>query len=311
MQGDPLEPGTYIARLTDRLPELHDIADLETRIVCNVDSSDMGPEQWRELATIVADTHDDVDGYVIVHGTDTMAYTASALSYALEGLDKPVILTGAQRPLASLRTDARRNLSDAVELATCDIPEVAICFDGFLLRGCRAIKSDARAYHAFRSPDCPPLARLGVDIDLGDHIRRPSQPFRCDPRFDDRVMVVHVTPGLSPPLLRRILDPDVLHGVVLAAFGVGTVPRETRSLAPVIADAVDAGIDVVVVTQSLGEVSLGLYQNSIPLQRAGAVPGGPMTVEAAVTKLMHALAVYDDAGDRSRYIRWNVAGEMG
>lgn len=311
MRGQPLEPSSYEAALTESVPELTELARIETRIVCNLDSSDMGPERWCELARTVAEARDRYDGFVIVHGTDTMPYSACALAFSLQGLDRPVILTGAQRPLASLRTDARRNLADAVELATCNIPEVGICFDGFLLRGCRTTKSDARSYHAFNSPGCAPLARLGVDVDVGDHIRRPTVPFRCDPRFDDRVMVVYVTPGLNPSVLERVIAPETgIRGVVLAAFGVGTVPCADRPIAPVVARAVAAGITVLVVTQSLGPVDLGLYRNSLPLQEAGAIAGGEMVVEAAVTKLMHALAVYDDPADRRRYLEWNVAGEI-
>src|SRR5262249_18662591 len=134
-----------------------------------------------------------------------MAFTAAALAFALPGLDRPVVLTGAQRPLVALRSDARRNLADAVELATHDIPEVGICFDGLLLRGTRAVKADARTYHAFESPGVEPLARLGLDVDVGAHVRRPAVPFRCDPRFDDRVAVVYVTPGLDPAWIEGLL----------------------------------------------------------------------------------------------------------
>src|SRR5262249_36204267 len=184
-----------------------------------------------------------------------MAFTAAALAFALPGLDRPVVLTGAQRPLVALRTDARRNLVDAVELATCDIPEVGICFDGLLLRGSRAVKADARSYHAFESPGVEPLARMGFDVNIGAHVRRPSGAFRCDPRFDSRVAVLYVTPGLEPATVAAILDSAAApHGIVLAAFGVGTVPAQSRALAPVIRRAVDGGVDVVVVTQRGGIV---------------------------------------------------------
>jgi L-asparaginase len=239
-----------------------------------------------------------------------MAYTASALAFALIGLDRPVILTGAQRPLSALRTDARRNLTDAVELATGSIPEVGICFDGLLLRGCRAVKADARSYRAFDSPGLEPLARLGFDIDVSRHVLRSSVPFACDPRFDPRVTVVHVTPGLDSDLLARMIDGTDLRGLVLAAFGVGTVPTRNRPLAPVIRDAVDRGIDVVVVTQWGGIVDLGLYKNSLVLQEAGAIGGGKMRIEAAVAKLMHALAVFpDDRDARRAYLERDVVGE--
>ena len=149
MTGSPLKPDAYNSAITDAVPEISELADVDTDIVFNLDSSDIGPEHWAELASRIADARDTYDGFVIVHGTDTMAYTASALAFTLRGLDRPVILTGAQRPLSALRTDARRNLADAVDVATRDIPEVCICFDGLLFRGCRTTKSSSRDYRAF------------------------------------------------------------------------------------------------------------------------------------------------------------------
>ncbi|MEQ1564775.1 MAG: asparaginase [Myxococcota bacterium] len=309
MTGSPLEPGAYAARLLDHVPELARLAEVEARIVCNLDSSDLGPPQWTALAEIVAEERERYDGFVVVHGTDTMAYTAAALAYALQGLDRPVILTGAQRPLSALRTDARRNLTDAVELATCAIPEVGICFDGLLLRGCRAVKADTRHYRAFASPGVEPLAKLGTDVHLGAHLRAPDRPFRCDPRFDPRVEVVWVHPGVSARAVEhRLTDPE-LRGVVLAAFGVGTVPN--NGLARAVSDAVSRGIAVLVVTQWGGVVDAGLYRNSEVLRAAGAVEGGEMRIEAAVTKLMHALATTPDAAALRGYLEADVAGERG
>lgn len=311
MKGRPLQPDAYAAHMSDQVPELEELAEIESRIVCNVDSSDMSPEIWGERATAIADGRGKFDGAVIVHGTDTMAYTASALSFALEGLDMPVILTGAQRPLAALRTDARRNLADSVELAARgDIPEVGICFDGLLLRGCRTTKSNAQDYRAFESPTCPPLARLGVDIEVGTHIRRPTAPFRCDHRFSDRVLAMHVTPGLDPSLLSCLLEQSEIEGLVLSVFGVGTVPSKQRELGSVLARAIDAGVEVLAITPSAGSVNLGLYQNSKPLLDAGVIPGGRLSIEAATTKLMHAIAIHENRTNRRDYLAWNVAGEL-
>jgi L-asparaginase len=311
MQGAPLHPDHFTASLTERVPEITELAHVDTRVVCNLDSSDVGPGEWAELAGIVAAERETYAGFVVVHGTDTMGYTASALAFALRGLDRPVILTGAQRPLGELRTDARRNLADAVELATRGLPEVGICFDGLLLRGCRATKSHSRDYRAFESPGCPPLARLGVDVDIGPHVRHPTEPFACDPRFDPAVLVVHVTPGMGPELLRAVLDgPEPPRGLVLAAFGSGTVPGRPRPLAPVVADAIGRGVEVLVITQAGGQVDLTLYENSRGLLEAGAVPGGPMRVEAAVAKLMHALGTRPGRAERRAYLEADVAGEL-
>ncbi|MEZ4459047.1 MAG: asparaginase [bacterium] len=310
MKGTPLEPDAFASRLQDAVPELAMIADIDTQIVSNLDSSDVGPELWSDLALRIADAHDDYDGFVVVHGTDTMSYTASALSFALENIGKPVILTGAQRPLAALRSDARRNLADAMELATRAVPEVAICFDGLLLRGCRTTKSSARDYRGFLSPDCPPLATLGVDVTFGAHIRKPQGPLRVDARFDNNVVLVPVTPGMQPDLLRGLFRLEGLKGAVVVAFGTGTVPTSVRPLAPVIAEGVDGGLDIVVITTSSGKVDFGLYKNSLPLERSGAIPGGEMRVEAAMTKLMHAVTAFDDRDERRAYLMRDVAGEM-
>lgn len=310
MHGTPLEPGNYAQRLRTTVPELERIAHLETRIVCNLDSSDVGPSEWSAIAREIDAARDRADGFVVVHGTDTMAYTASALAFALSGLDRPVVLTGAQRPLAELRTDARRNLADSVEVAAnSGIREVGICFDGLLLRGCRSTKSDARSYRAFDSPGLEPLARLGFDIDVARHVRAPAEPFRCDARFDPRVIVLHVTPGLEPRTVERLLDADDVRGVVLAGFGVGTIPNRDRALAPPIRKAIERGVEVLVVTQWGGIVDLGLYKNSLVLRDAGAIAGGKMRVEAAVAKLMHAIAVYPDRAERRAYLERDVAGE--
>lgn len=311
MKGSPLEPDQYAQALTDSVPELSQIANIDTRIVCNLDSSDINTEHWSELARLIDRSRDSYDGFVIVHGTDTMAYTASALSFALEGLDRPVILTGAQRPLSALRTDARRNLTDAVTLATCNIPEVGICFDGLLLRGCRTTKGNVHDYRAFESPGSEPLAKLGVDIHPSSDIRRPVVPFRCDPRFDPRVLVVHIIPGLRAELLAHMLRPtEEIQGVVLVAFGLGTIPTKSSALAEVLRELSDANIPVLVITQSTGAVALGSYQNSLDLLDMGAISGGAMQLEAAVTKLMHAIATTQDADTRRRYLMWNVAGEL-
>jgi len=310
MVGTPLVPDAYGSRLLDAVPELLQLADIDIHIVCNLDSSDLGPPQWVDLASTIAGCHETYDGFVIVHGTDTMAYTAAALSYALEGLGKPVVFTGAQRPLSALRSDARRNLVDAVEVATAELPEVTICFDGLLLRGCRALKNDARSYRAFASPGVPPLAKMGIDVDMSRLIRQPARPFASHPVFDPRVDVVYMTPGMRPDaVLRRTEDP-ALRGLILAAFGVGTVPSQVRAIAPQLGAAVERGLEVIVVTQRGGKVDLMAYESSAGLAAAGCLAGGTMHVEAAVPKLMHALARFDDRAARHGYLLRDVAGEI-
>ena len=306
----PLSPDIYAQAILQRVPELGELADVETRILCNLDSSDIGPDEWAELAREIGEARARFDGVVVIHGTDTMAYTASALSFALEGLDRPVVLTGSQRPLGEVRTDARRNLVDAVDLATRDIPEVGICFDGRLLRGNRASKGDAWSYGAFASPNCAPLARLGLDVEIGDHVRRPMGAFAVDARFDTRVAVAYVTPGMDPAQLARV--GESMRGVVLLAFGVGNVPAGASGLPRQVRALVDGGCEVLVVTQArAGGVDLGLYHNGAVLADAGALSGGDLGVEAAVTKLMVALARWpEDRAARKAFLVADVAGEL-
>jgi L-asparaginase len=312
----PLQPDTYAQHILQRVPELGELAAVDTRILCNLDSSDIGPDEWAALVDEVAAARSTHDGVVIIHGTDTMAYTAAALSFALTGLDRPVVLTGSQRPLGQIRSDARRNLVDAVDLATRDLPEVGVCFDGRLLRGNRATKGDTWSYTAFASPNCPPLARLGLDVEIGTHVRRPSAPFASDGRFDARVAVGYVTPGFDPRQLVRLVGDagdGGARGLVLAAFGVGNAPERTRSVAAEIRRLVDGGLTVLVATQAhAGAVDLSLYANGVGLRDAGALSAGDMGIEASVTKLMHALACFpDDAAARGAYLTRDVAGERG
>jgi L-asparaginase len=307
-----LAPDTYAQEILSRVPELAALAAVETRILCNLDSSDVGPDEWSALADEIAAARAGHDGVVVIHGTDTMAYTAAALSFALAGLDRPVVLTGSQRPLGEIRSDARRNLVDAVDLATRDIPEVGVCFDGRLLRGNRATKGDAWSYTAFASPNCAPLARLGLDVEIAPHVRRPRAPFAVDGRFDPRVAVCFVTPGMEPRLLEQFGEAEV-RGLVLAAFGVGNVPARARSVAAAVRQLVDGGVTVAVVTQAhAGAVDLSLYANGVGLRDAGALSGGDMGVEAAVAKLMAACGRFpDDARARADYFVTDVAGERG
>lgn len=311
MTGTPLEPGALAGRLLEMVPELDRIAEIESRTIANLDSSDIHPGHWARLAREISEARDDFDGFVIIHGTDTMAYTASALAFALHDLDRPVVLTGAQRPLAALRTDARRNLTDALDIATRSIPEVGICFDGMLFRGCKTTKTSASDYRGFDSPGCRPLAKLGVDVEISDHVRAARGGFKCLPGFRENVGLVNLFPGMNPEALEHICATPGLEAIVLVAFGLGTVPTKERPVAEVLEAAIDGGVDVVVISPSLGHVDFERYQNSLPLRDAGAISGRGMTVEAAVTKTMHALANYPkNRSERRVYIESDRAGEM-
>ncbi|MFO0586281.1 MAG: asparaginase [Polyangiaceae bacterium] len=320
----PLAPEVYTRDLVGELPVLRKIAEIETRILYSLDSSDLQPHHWVDMARAIHEafyspaSEDDADmrydGAVIVHGTDTMAYTASALAFLLPGLDRPVILTGSQAPLLDVRTDARANLVDACHLATMPIPEVAIAFSSQLLRGCRAKKLDAWGMSAFGSPCCAPLAELGIDAEIASHVlpKRPQRPF--DDRIEPRVFMIRTFPGLSPDVLFAILAQDV-RGLVIEAFGAGNVPRLENSLVPAIEAATKRGVPVVIVSQSpRGAVDLARYQGGVAAAKAGAISAGDMTSEAALTKLMITLGRLQGSADVVEDVRKAFAeaplGEM-
>ena len=325
MQGGephPLVPDVYTRDLLAELPILRKIADVESRILWNLDSSDLQPHHWVALAGEVHaalglegdDGRPRYDGVLVVHGTDTMAYTASALAFLLPGLDRAVILTGSQRPLADVRTDARANLVDACHLATMPIPEVGICFDSRLRRGGRARMLAAWCMPARGSPRCPPLVELGVGVRVGPHVLapRPRAPF--DGRIEPRVLVVRTFPGLDPSLLLGALDRGV-RGLVIEAFGAGNVPRLENSLIPVIEAAREVDVPVVIASQSpRGVVELGRYEGGSAAAKAGAIGAADMTTEAALTKLMITLGRAGE-GERVTAARdafaVSVVGEMG
>ncbi|MFT3773538.1 MAG: asparaginase [Minicystis sp.] len=282
----PLAPDVYTQDLLAELPILRKIAEIETRILFNLDSSNMQPHHWVEIARAVHESMERYDGFVIVHGTDTMAYTASALAFLLPGLDRTVALTGSQKPLVDVRTDARANLVDACHLATLRIPEVGIAFDSQFLRGCRASKLDAWGMSAFGSPSCPPLAELGISVQIAPHVLPPRTPEPFDARLEPRVLAVRTFPGLEPRLLHGALAAGV-KGMVIEAFGAGNVPTMENSLVPVIEAARERDVPVVIVSQTArGMVDLERYEGGSAARTAGAIGGGDMTPEAALTKLM-------------------------
>ncbi|MEO8801477.1 MAG: asparaginase [Polyangiaceae bacterium] len=294
------------------VPALARIADIETKALFRLDSADMQPEHWLILAREIhaALAQKKYDGIVVAHGTDTMAYTASALAFLLGPVPKPVILTGAQKPLAEARTDARENLINATLAATLAVPEVAVAFATHVLRGVRTTKHSAWALDAFDSPNAPPLVELGLGVSIGAHVRKPGKLGKLDDRIDKRVLAVRVFPGLDPALVEGAIRVGV-KGLVLQAYGTGTLPHLSGSLIPALDVARANGVPVLVTSQCRsGFVELERYEGGVAARKAGAIPGGDMTVEAALAKMMIGLGRYGGGKKLRAYLESDVAGEV-
>jgi L-asparaginase len=304
-----LDETRMIKDLVREVPSLGRLAEFDTKLLFQLDSADMHPRHWLVLAREVHAAMSTYDGVVIVHGTDTMAYTASALAMLLGPLPKPVVLTGAQRPLIEARTDARQNLVDAALVATLAVPEVAIVMGSRVLRGARATKRDAWSLDAFDSPNCPPLVDLGVGVEIASHVRSaaPIGPF--DDRLDAHVLAVRLFPGLDPELVRGAVRSGV-RALVLTAYGTGTLPTQGGSLIPALEEARDRSVPVLVVSQChRGFVDLGKYEGGAASLRAGAISGGDMTIETAVAKMMIGLGRFGATDALRQYLLENVVGE--
>ena len=278
-----------------------------------LDSSDMTVREWNEIARVVYENYDAHDGFVILHGTDTMAYTASALSFMLEGLDKPVVLTGSQIPLSEVRSDGRDNLITSLIIAgEGAVREVCLYFSGKLLRGNRATKMSSDDLVAFDSPNYPHLADVGISIRynhsaIGGY---PAAPRALRALDTVPIGVLKVFPGIQFGLFESIMT-DKLSGIVLETFGAGNIPSGGGELIPIIRRAFESGTVITVSSQCpAGRVSLGAYETSSGLKAAGAVSGLDMTTEAAVAKLYYLFSLGVDKETVKAMMEKNLRGEL-
>ena len=286
-----------------------------------IDSSDAQPEFWIDLARLIKKEYANYDGFVVLHGTDTMSFTASALSFMLENLEKPVVFTGSQLPIGMLRTDGKENLISAVEIASAAdeqgrplVPEVTIFFDSHLYRGNRTIKYSAENFWAFRSENAPALADTGIHIKYNlDEIRYPKQygnPLKISETLDTDVAILKIFPGMRENMVRALVGTKGLRAVILETFGSGNAPTQKWFL-DIISEADRRGLIIMNITQCIaGCVDMEAYATGIELKKMGVVSGYDSTLEAALAKLFYLMGKYANNDDVKRELNKNLRGEI-
>jgi L-asparaginase len=306
--------------LTEQIPELNkfDIHLSSISFKKPIDSSNMHPSVWVELAGIIKSRYSEFDGFVILHGSDTMSFTASALSFMLENLGKPVVLTGSQLPIGIIRTDGKENLITAIEIAGAReknkpvITEVCIYFEYKLYRGNRTFKYNSQHFDAFKSPNYPALAEAGVNISYNKTalFKAPSKTLKVHTQLDNDIAVLKLFPGISKKITSAIINTPGIKAIVLETFGAGNATTQDWFISE-LKNAIAKGIVVLNITQCQeGKVIQGMYETSSQLRKIGVVGGSDLTFESAITKLMFLLGQKHPAKRLHQLLQTNLRGEL-
>lgn len=311
------------SQILDEVPELSKFAYRIDSFTFDpiIDSSDVEPSLWVSLVRLIEERYDDYDGFVILHGTDTMAYSASTLSFMLEGLTKPVIFTGSQLPIGTPRTDGKENLISSVEIAAAKddeghalVPEVCICFDNVLIRGNRSRKFNSDNFRAFRSEDHPPLAEAGISIRYNTALIRKPASWEARPLFhtklDTRVSILKIHPGITPGVVRDILLGEDTRAVIIETYGAGNAPSKDWFVS-IVREASERGKILLNVTQCVaGKVNMDLYATGKSLKAAGVINGYDSTTESALGKLFYLLGVFETNEEVKAGLEMDLRGEI-
>ena len=284
-----------------------------------IDSSNMNPKYWIAITEIIENNYKKFDGFVVLHGSDTMSYTASAISFMFENLSKPVVFTGSQLPIGDLRTDAKENLITSIEIAASQkngrsiISEVCLYFEYKLYRANRTTKINSEHFEAFTSPNYPPLGESGVHLKFNDsfiHQPRRSKKIKIRKRLEDNIVLIKLFPGITKNVIKSILEIEGLRGVVLETYGSGNAPTD-KWLVDLLKSALKKGIKIIDVTQCVsGSVILGQYETSVQLQKIGLISGKDLTSEAALAKLMYLLGEDIPSSEFKQVFETPLRGEM-
>lgn len=318
---DGLAPSLTGEELLRSVPQVAELCELDFVQPMNIDSTNMRPVDWMRMRDIIVDRYDDYDGFVILHGTDTMAYSASALSFMIENLSKPVIFTGSQLPIGMPRTDGKENLISAVEIAAAKdadghalVPEVCICFDNILMRGNRTCKMNSDNFRAFRSENLPPLAEAGINIRYNTGIIRLPASWDDVPVFrkalDTRVSILKMHPGITPQIVRDIMCSPDTRAVIIETYGAGNAPSKDWFL-KIVQEAAGMGKIILNVTQCIaGSVNMDIYATGKCLKDAGVVSGYDSTTESALAKLFYLLGTFQDNEQVKMLLDEDLRGEI-